>query len=172
MLVCSGLDNTCLELNVMLDITVEFNTDYKTYAIDIPVRISNESPLGCIIGIDSIKQFNIVQQVPHFFLPKEAIDALRLRLGMEKSDDSKKRKHDEIVSEDHHEDKPTDTSRSHRCSTGCNGCTSDGAAKIPDIVEPVRIATSKAARVPKLNTVRSVRFDDTPLKSSVEVTDN
>ena len=169
MLVCSGLDNTCLELNVMLDITVEFDTDNITYAIDIPVRISNDSPLGCIIGIDSIKQFNIVQLVPHFFLSKEAIDALRLRLGMQNNDESKKRKLIEIVSEDPHQDNPAVTSRSHRCATGCNGCTSDGAAKLPDIVEPVRIATSKVARVPKLNAVRSVRFDDTPLKSSVEV---
>ena len=67
MLVCSGLDNTCLEMNVMLDISVEFESDNITYSIDIPVRISNESPLGCIIGIDSIMKYNIVQLVPHFF---------------------------------------------------------------------------------------------------------
>ena len=71
MLVCSGLNNDCLEMNVMLDITVEFDSDNTTYSIDIPVRISEESPLGCIIGIDSLKQFNIVQLVPHFFCPKK-----------------------------------------------------------------------------------------------------
>ena len=168
MLVCSGLDNTCLEMNVMLDITVEFKSDNITYTIDIPVRISDESPLGCIIGIDSIMKYDIVQLVPHFFLSEEAIKALRIRLGMVPNED-KKRKHEEIVSEDPHQDNPTDTSRSHRCATGCNGCTSVGVAKLPDIVEPVRIATSKAARVPKPKTVRSVRFDDTPLESSVEV---
>ena len=75
----SGLYNKYLESNVMLDVTVEFDSNDITYSIDIPVRISNESPLGCIIGIDGIKQFNIVQLAPHFFLSKEASDALLLR---------------------------------------------------------------------------------------------
>lgn len=60
----SGLYNKYLESNVMLDVTVEFDSNDITYSIDIPVRISNESPLGCIIGIDGIKQFNIVQLAP------------------------------------------------------------------------------------------------------------
>ena len=167
-LVCSGLDNKCLASNVMLDITVEFDSDNITYAIDIPVRISNNSPLGCIIGIDTIKKFNIVQLVPHFFLSEEAIDALRLRLGMDQNKNVK-RKHIEIVSEDPHQDNPLKASRIHKCPTGCDGCTSDGVAKLPDIVKPVRVTTNKAVRAPKPKTVRSVRFDDTPLDKSVEV---
>ena len=52
-LVCSGLDNKCLQSNVMLDITLEFDVNHNTYAIDISVRISNDSPLDCILGIDT-----------------------------------------------------------------------------------------------------------------------
>ena len=167
-IVCSGLDNKCLASNVMLDITFEFDAANKTYAIDIPVRISNNSPLGCIIGIDTIKKFNIVQLVPHFFLSEEAIDALRTNLKMDPNKD-RKRKHIEIVSEDPHQDTPLDTSRIHKCPTGCDGCTSDGVAKLPDIVEPVQITTIKAVRAQQPRTVRSVRFDDTPLGKSVEV---
>ena len=168
-LVCSGFDNTCLESNVMLDITVEFDSENITDSIDIPVRISDKSPLGCIIGIDTVKQFNIVQLVPHFFLSKEAIDALRKQLGMDKNEENKKRKLNEIDSEDPHQDNLLNTSRTHKCPTGCNGCTSDGAAQLPDIVEPVRIATTKAVTALQPKTVRSVRFDDTPLGRLVEV---
>ena len=165
-LVCSGLDNKRLESNVMLDITLEFDANDRTYKIDIPVRISNDSPLGCILGIDTIKEFNIVQKIPHFFLSEESIIQLRKRLGLEAN---KIQKLKDINSEDPHQDKPTDASRTHRCTTNCNGCTSVGEETLPDIVEPVRAVTRQAISAPKPKIVRNVRFDETPLGSSEEV---
>ena len=165
-LVCSGLDNNCLESNVMLDITLEFDANDRTYKIDIPVRISNDSPLGCILGIDTIKKHNIVQTIPHFFLSEEAIIQLRKRLGLEAN---KKQKLNDINSEDPLQDKPTDASRTHKCTTNCNECTSVGEEILPDIVEPVRVNTTQAIIAPKPKIVRNVRFDETPLERSEEV---
>ena len=45
-IVCSGLDNKCLESNVVLDVTIEFDVGEVTHKINIPVRMSNDSPLG------------------------------------------------------------------------------------------------------------------------------
>ena len=67
-IVCSGLDNKCLESNVVFDVTIEFDVVEVTNKINIPVRLSNDSPLGCIIGIDAIKKYNIGLLVPNFFL--------------------------------------------------------------------------------------------------------
>ena len=69
--VCSGLDNKCLESNVVQ--TIEFDVGEVTHRIYIPVRMSNDSPLGCIIGIETIKKYNIGLLVPNFFLSDEAL---------------------------------------------------------------------------------------------------
>ena len=166
-MVCSGLDNRCLESNVVLDITIEFDADNKVHKLNIPVRISNESPLGCIIGIETIKKYNIVQLVPHFFLSTEAIEALRTRLGL--TENNKKRKAIEIETEEPHQVQPTDPSRTHICPIGCRECTAAGELTLPDIVRPVCDITTQVTNAPKHKVVRSVRFDDTPLESPIEL---
>lgn len=65
---------------------------------------------------------------------------------MEKNDDNKKLKHIEIDPKDPQQDDPLETSRIHRCPTGCNGCTSVEAAQLSDTVEPVRVGTIKTVR--------------------------
>ena len=165
-LVCSGLDNTCLESNVMLDVTLEFDINHNTYAIDISVRITNDSPLDCILGIDTLKKFNIVQLVPHFFLSKEAIAKLVTRLNMNPKD-SHKRKLTDIASEDPPKVNPLEASRIHKCPIKCRECTSAGAAT-PRHSIPVCATTIQTVSAPK-RTVRSVHFDDTPLESLIEV---
>lgn len=41
-IVCSGLDNKCIESNVVLDVTIEFDVGDTIHKINIPVRMSNE----------------------------------------------------------------------------------------------------------------------------------
>ena len=43
-IVCSGLDNKCLESNVVIDVTIKFDVGEVTHKINIPVRMSNDSP--------------------------------------------------------------------------------------------------------------------------------
>ena len=135
--------------------------------MNIPVRISNDSPLGCIIGIDTIKQFNIVQIVPHFFLSEKAIEVLRSTLGLRPHNN--KRKAISITAVENQPVNPPPACRIHKCTAECRGCTSDGVAQLPDIVVPVQDDTTNVIDAPQQRLTRNVRFDDTPLESSVGV---
>ena len=53
-LVCSGLNNTCINSNVVLDIDVTFIVDDVTRTIQLTVRLNEDSPLELVIGRDSI----------------------------------------------------------------------------------------------------------------------
>ena len=161
-LVCSGLDNTCLHSNVVLDVTIEFDAGDKIIKLDIPVRISNDSPLGCIIGIDTIIKYNIVQLVPHFFLSDTAISALRQRL---KLPENKKQKTTTLLS-DSTNNTPPAVCRPNKCPTECRECTPDGEQPLPGIVIPVCDDASSVTTAQKRPRTRSVHFDDTPLDSA------
>ena len=158
-IVCSGLDNKCLESNVVLDITIEFDVGDITHSISIPVRMSNDSPLGCILGIDTIKKYNIGLLVPHFFLSEEAIAILRSHLDLRD-----KRKIQKTITEEPHTSTPNELYRTNRCPTECRECTSDGEQTLPDIVIPVCDTAHPTTNAPKQPVARSVHFDDTPLE--------
>jgi hypothetical protein len=157
-IVCSGLDNKCLESNVVLDVIIEFDVEQITHRISIPVRMSNDSPLGCILGIDTIKKYNIGLLVPNFFLSEEAITILRSHLDLRD-----KRKIQKTITEEPHASTPNELCRTNRCPTECRECTSDGEETLPDIVIPVCDTTHPTTNAPKQPVARSVHFDDTPL---------
>ena len=159
--VCSGLDNKCLESNVVLDVTIEFDdVGAVTHEINIPVRLSNDSPLGCIIGMDTIKKDNIGLLVPNFFLSDEAIAILRSHLELR---DKRKIQKTLIETEEPHTGTPQDLCRTNRCTTEYRECTPDGDPILPVIVTPVCHATNPTTNAPQQPVVRSVHFDDTPL---------
>ena len=95
--------------------------------------MSNDSPLGCIIGIDTIKKYNIVLLVPNFFLSDEAIAILRSHLDLR---DKRKIRKTFIETEEPHTGTPYELCRTNRCPTECRECTSDGDHTLPDIVIP------------------------------------
>jgi hypothetical protein len=165
-LVCSGLDNQCLESNVVLDVIIEFDVNDLVIKMNIPVRMSNNSPLECIIGIDTMIKYNIVQLLPHFFLSDVTITALRKRMGLPAN---KKQKIHSLTTEGTSPSDDTDNDRAHRCSTECRECTSAGEATLPDIVIPVCDTADPTSTAPKRKHVRSVHFDDTPLEKPLEL---
>ena len=166
MLVCSGLDNTCLESNVVLDVIIEFDVDDKVIRMELPVRLSNDSPLGCIIGIETMIKYNIVQLVPHFFLSDTAIEGLRKRLGLA---NNKKSKINSLEVEADPKSDSNTACRTHKCPTECHGCTPDGEATLPSIVIPVCDTAVPTTLAPQRKIVRSVHFDDTPLERPVDL---
>ena len=160
-IVCSGLDNKCLESNVVLDVTIEFDIEDTTHSISIPVRMSNDSPLGCIIGIDTIKKHNIGLLVPNFFLSEEAITILRSHLDLR---DKRKLQKTIQQTEEPYTGTLHELCRTNRCPTECSECTSDGEQTLPDIVIPVCDTAHPTTNAPKQPVARSVHFDDTPLE--------
>ena len=120
-IVYSGLDNKCLESSVVLDVTIEFDVGEVTHIINIPVRLSNDSPLGCIIGIDSIKKYDIGLLVPNFILSDEAIAILRSHLDLR---DKRKVRKTLIETEEPHTGTPHELCRTNRCPTECRECSS------------------------------------------------
>ena len=143
--VCSGLDNKCLESNVVLDVTIEFDVGEVKHKINIPVRISNDSPLGCIIGMDTIKKDNIGLLVPNFFLSDEAIAILRSHLDL---CDKRKIQKTLIETEEPHTGNSQNLCRTNRCTTECRECTPDGDQNLPVIVTPVCTATNPTTNAP------------------------
>ena len=143
--VCSGLDNKCLESNVVLDVTIEFDVGEGTHKINLPVRLSNDSPLGCIIGIDSIKKYDIGLLVPNFILSDEAIAILRSHLDLR---GKRKIQKTLIETEEPHTGAPQDLCRTNRCTTECRECTPDGDQNLPGIVTPVCHATNSTTNAP------------------------
>ena len=165
-LVCSGLDNTCTHSAVVLDITVEFTAGGITHQIPMSVRISENSPLGLIIGINTIKKYNVVKTLPHFFFSSETIAAQQLDTNTA-AVLPKKRDSEEAGN------KVLPTSKAchgdcckQRCTTEPDERTSAGAMyNLPDIVIPLRTSVKQVAAAPKQPTARRVRFNDTPLES-------
>ena len=67
MWICSGLDSQCIESNTVLDIVVSFKKDSLKYTFSLPVRIAEDSEIDLILGIDTIKNLNLVNIIPNFF---------------------------------------------------------------------------------------------------------
>ena len=70
-LVCSGLDNTCVSSNVILDIDVTFVVGTEKHTIQLHVRINENSPLELVIGRDSIRKHNLASIFPSTFFAKQ-----------------------------------------------------------------------------------------------------
>ena len=70
-LVCSGLDNTCISSNVILDVDVTFIIQKMPHTIQLCVRISDNSPVDLIIGRDTIRKNNLVHAFPDLFFGAE-----------------------------------------------------------------------------------------------------
>ena len=70
-LVCSGLDNTCVSSNVILDIDVTFVVGTAEHTIQLHVRINENSPLELVIGRDSIRNHNLASIFPSTFFAKQ-----------------------------------------------------------------------------------------------------
>jgi hypothetical protein len=67
MWICSGLNNECIESKSVLDIVVSFKKDSSKYIFSLPVRIAEDSQIDLILGIDTIKNLNLVKIIPEFF---------------------------------------------------------------------------------------------------------
>ena len=87
MWICSGLDNQCIESKSVLDIVVSFKKDSLKYIFSLPVRIAQDSELDLILGIDTIKNLNLVQIIPEFFGHKNSIDPWKQIPSHENGDD-------------------------------------------------------------------------------------
>ena len=74
MWICSGLDNKCIESKSVLDIVVSFKKDSLKYIFSLPVRIAEDSEIDLIIGIDTLKNLNLVKIMPKFFGHKNHTD--------------------------------------------------------------------------------------------------
>ena len=74
MWICSGLDNQCIESKSVLDIVVSFKKDSLKYTFSLPVRIAEDSEIDLILGIDTIKNLNLVKIIPEFFSHKNHTD--------------------------------------------------------------------------------------------------
>ena len=70
-LVCSGLDNTCVSSNVILDIDVTFVVGKEKHTIQLHVRINENSPLELVIGRDSIRNYNLASIFPSTFFARQ-----------------------------------------------------------------------------------------------------
>jgi hypothetical protein len=65
-LVCSGLDNTCINLNKTVPVTVLFTNELtsKINSVLLNAYILKDSPIDLIVGLPSIKKYNLFQAVP------------------------------------------------------------------------------------------------------------
>ena len=73
MWMCSGLNNQCVESTTVLDIVVSFKKDSLKYIFKLPVRIAQESEVDLILGLETIKNLNLVKVIPEFFQNKDQI---------------------------------------------------------------------------------------------------
>ena len=64
--VCSGLDNTCHNLNTKLDLGVTFHNELlnNNDTFDISAVILKETPVDIIIGRDTIKKYKLFEKIP------------------------------------------------------------------------------------------------------------
>ena len=67
MWMCSGLNNQCIESTTVLDIVVSFKKDSLNYTFSLPVRIAEDSEVDLILGLQTIKNLNLVKVIPEFF---------------------------------------------------------------------------------------------------------
>ena len=74
MWICSGLDNKSIESKSVLDIVVSFKKDSLKYIFSLPVRIAEDSEIDLIIGINTIRNLNLVKVMPEFFGHKNHTD--------------------------------------------------------------------------------------------------
>ena len=87
LLMCSGLDATCIESTEVLDIVVSFNKNDFEYKVFLSCRIAESSEVDLIIGLKTIKDLNLVKILPEFFQHQDQID-------QDNSLDKEKRKSD------------------------------------------------------------------------------
>ena len=73
MWMCSGLNNQCVESTTVLDIVVSFKKDSFKYTFKLHVRIADESEVDLILGLETIKNINLVKVIPEFFQNKDKI---------------------------------------------------------------------------------------------------
>ena len=64
--VCSGLDNTCHNLNTKLGLGVTFHNELlnNNDTFDISAVILKETPVDTIIGRDKIKKYKLFEKIP------------------------------------------------------------------------------------------------------------
>ena len=68
MWMCSGLNNQCVESTTVLDVVVSFKKKILLNThFELPVRIANESKVNLILGLETIKNLNLVKVTPEFF---------------------------------------------------------------------------------------------------------
>ena len=64
MWMCSGLNNQCVESTNVL---VSFNKSDLKHTFSLPVQIAPESKVDLILGLQTIKNLNLVKIIPDFF---------------------------------------------------------------------------------------------------------
>ena len=64
--VCSGLDNTCYNVNTKIDLRVTFHNELlnNNDTFDISAVILKETPVDIIIGRDTIKKYKLFEKIP------------------------------------------------------------------------------------------------------------
>ena len=64
--VCSGLDNTCYNVNTKIDLRVTFHNELlnNNDTFDISAIILKETPIDIIIGRDTIRKYKLFSKIP------------------------------------------------------------------------------------------------------------
>ena len=64
--VCSGLNNTCVDLNQTVSLTVSFTNEVnnKIFSFSINAFILKDTPIDFIVGLATIKRYNLFSAVP------------------------------------------------------------------------------------------------------------
>ena len=64
--VCSGLDNTCYNVNKKFDLRVTFHNELlnDNDTFDISAIILKETPIDIIIGRDTIRKYKLFNKIP------------------------------------------------------------------------------------------------------------
>jgi hypothetical protein len=55
-MLCSGLDNRCMSLNVFSNVVIEITLQHQKHLYPLSVRISQDSPVDVILGRQTIKR--------------------------------------------------------------------------------------------------------------------
>ena len=149
-LVCSGLDNTCISSNVILDVDVTFMIGGLPRTMKLHVRISEDSPVDLIIGRDTIRNNNLVEAFPDLFFGKE-----KQHKGISAANTRKMSTCNHAPNLGHCKNKCITEPTEHNSAAEL--------ITLPDTTTLEQRPTTQLARVPQPSATRSTLINDTPL---------
>ena len=155
-LVCSGLDNTCISSNVILDVDVTFTIQKLPHTIHLHVRISEDSPVDLIIGRETIRNNNLVNAFPDLFFSTAAARAMTPTDNKRKTNSCKQI--------------PTSENCKKKCITEPTEHNSAvDFINLPDSTTLEQRPMTQIARAPKPSAIRSTLINETPLDAMADL---